>query len=113
VDCIFCKIAAGTLPAREFYRDDELLAIADIDPQAPLHLLVMPVKHYANIVELIDAGESALAARWLALASKLGAEGGGGAGFRLVVNTGANGGQTVDHLHLHVLAERALGWPPG
>ncbi len=110
-DCIFCKIAAGELPAKTVARDDLVVAIEDLNPQAPTHLLVMPIRHHANVQELAKA-DRALAARLLEVASKLGAER-GGAGFRLVFNTGRDGGQTVDHVHVHVLAGRHMDWPPG
>lgn len=112
MDCIFCKIAAGEIPATFAHRDDELMAIVDVNPQAPHHLLVMPVKHYDNIVELAKEHNDALMARMFDMASQLGREQ-SGSGFRLVVNTGADGGQTVDHLHVHVLAGRFMNWPPG
>ncbi len=110
-DCIFCKIATGELPAKTVARDDLVVAIEDLNPQAPTHLLVMPIRHHANVQELAKA-DRALAARLLEVASKLGAER-GGAGFRLVFNTGRDGGQTVDHVHVHVLAGRHMDWPPG
>jgi histidine triad (HIT) family protein len=110
-DCLFCKIAAGTIPAKEVYRDDAIVAIEDINPQAPFHVLVMPVKHFANAGVLADADE-ALLGRVVAAASRLG-RGSDPLGYRLVVNTGAHGGQTVDHLHVHVLSGRAMQWPPG
>ncbi len=111
-DCTFCKIAAGELPAKTVARDDLIVAIEDLNPQAPTHLLVMPIGHHANVQELAKA-DRALAARLLEIASRLGAERGGGAGFRLVFNTGRDGGQTVDHVHVHVLAGRHMDWPPG
>lgn len=112
MDCLFCKIASGEIPAKQVYRDDDALAIEDINPQAPVHLLVMPVRHHANIGELSDAQESALLAKLIAVATNLGRERGGD-GYRLVLNTGPDGGQTVDHLHVHVLAGRHMTWPPG
>jgi histidine triad (HIT) family protein len=112
MDCLFCKIAKGDIPAKTVYRDDDVLAIEDINPQAPVHLLVMPTTHYANIGELSDARKGALLAKLIEVATKLGRERGGD-GYRLVFNTGQDGGQTVDHLHVHVLAGRQLTWPPG
>jgi histidine triad (HIT) family protein len=112
MDCIFCKIAAGEIPANVVHRDDDLIAIVDVNPQAPQHLLVMPVKHYDNIAELAGAADADLMAKLFEKAAQLGREQ-SGSGFRLVVNTGADGGQTVDHLHVHVLAGRFMGWPPG
>jgi histidine triad (HIT) family protein len=110
--CIFCKIGSGEIPATVLERDDDVIAIEDLHPQAPSHVLVMPVAHHANIVEAVrDAPETA--ARLMALASKLGEARGGARGFRLVINTGDEGGQTVDHVHVHVLAGRPMRWPPG
>lgn len=110
-DCLFCRIARGEIPAKEIYRDADTIAIEDVNPQAPVHLLVLPVAHFANAGALGE-NESALAAKLLAIAARVGRERGPG-GFRLVVNTGADGGQTVDHLHVHVLAGRRMTWPPG
>jgi histidine triad (HIT) family protein len=111
VECIFCKIAAREITAREVYRDDDVVAIEDLNPQAPVHLLVMPVGHYASIVDAGAAGE--LVGKLTAIASSLGSARGGEDGFRLVVNTGPHGGQTVGHVHVHVLAGRPMTWPPG
>src|SRR5215469_1522279 len=111
-DCIFCKISRGEIPAKEVYRDGDVLAIEDVNPQAPVHLLVMPSQHHSNIAALSDRGDGSLVAKLIEVASRLGRERDGG-GFRLVINTGPNGGQTVDHLHVHVLAGRPMTWPPG
>jgi histidine triad (HIT) family protein len=111
-DCIFCKIAAGEIPAKIVHRDDRTIAVEDVNPQAPVHVLVMPIEHHANIADLAGA-DDALACRILAVAAALGRRLGEEQGFRLVVNTGPNGGQTVDHLHVHLLAGRPMLWPPG
>lgn len=111
-DCIFCKIVRGEIPAREVYRDDDVVAIEDVNPQAPAHLLVLPIEHHRNVAELA-VNDAALAARLFEAAARIGRERGGEQGFRLVVNTGAHGGQTVDHVHVHVLAGRSMSWPPG
>ncbi|HKE36005.1 MAG TPA: histidine triad nucleotide-binding protein [Candidatus Baltobacteraceae bacterium] len=111
-DCIFCKIASGAIPAKAVHRDEDVLAIEDVNPQAPVHLLVMPVRHHSNIAVLSDAGDGTLVGKLLEVASRLGRVRGGD-GFRLVINTGPDGGQTVDHLHVHVLAGRHMTWPPG
>ncbi|MGC9993351.1 MAG: HIT domain-containing protein [Candidatus Cybelea sp.] len=110
--CIFCKIAGGAIPAKIIHRDDDVIAIEDLNPQAPSHELVLPVAHHGTIVELTRS-DPALAARLIAVASKLGLDRGGEQGFRLVVNTGEHGGQTVGHVHVHVLAGRRMSWPPG
>jgi histidine triad (HIT) family protein len=112
-DCIFCKIAAGEIPAKVVHRDADVVAVEDINPQAPAHVLVMPVRHHANIGHLVDSKDRELLGKLMEVASNLGRRLGGDEGFRLVVNTGPQGGQTVDHLHVHVLAGRPLTWPPG
>lgn len=111
-ECIFCKIGAGEIPAKEVYRDDRVMAIEDVNPQAPTHLLILPIEHHATIAEAASSGAE-LAGHLIAIASQLGAQRGGDGGFRLVVNTGPDGGQTVGHVHLHVLAGRPMTWPPG
>jgi histidine triad (HIT) family protein len=112
-DCIFCKIVAGEIPARTVLRDEDIMAIEDVNPQAPIHLLVLPRAHYSDIVELSGSGGSAMTAKLFGIASRLGRERIGGDGFRIVVNTGPDGGQTVDHVHVHVLGGRRMTWPPG
>ena len=111
MDCLFCKIAAGEIPSAKVYEDDAVLAFRDIAPAAPEHVLIIPKKHYDNIMQMDD---DALLARLFAAARKVAAELGlEEDGFRLVINTGKNGGQTVGHLHMHLLGARELGWPPG
>jgi histidine triad (HIT) family protein len=112
-DCIFCKIASGEIPARAVFRDENVIAIEDVNPQAPVHLLVMPLRHRANLGEIVEADETELVNGLIEVATRLGRERGGSDGFRIVVNTGPAGGQTVDHAHVHVLAGRAMHWPPG
>jgi histidine triad (HIT) family protein len=109
--CLFCKIAASEIPAKELYRDEDVIAIADISPQAPTHALVIPVAHHDDIGALADANDQRLLARLMEVATRIGRESGNG--YRIVMNTGEEGGQTVPHLHLHVLAGRRLSWPPG
>ncbi len=111
-DCIFCKIIAGEIPARFAHRDDDVVAFTDVNPQAPQHLLVMPVKHVENVATLAGSGDAALMAKLFGTAAQLGREQ-DAQGFRLVVNTGEHGGQTVPHVHVHVLAGRQMHWPPG
>jgi len=112
-DCLFCKIAAGSIPSRKLYEDDETLAFFDINPMAPVHFLVIPKKHIGNLMEMEEA-DSALVGKLFhkaqELAKEYGCEEKGG---RFVINTKADGGQTVNHLHIHFLGGRALGWPPG
>jgi histidine triad (HIT) family protein len=113
-DCIFCKIAGGEIPAKIIFRDDNVLAIEDVNPQAPTHLLVLPVKHYETLADATAvAAQDRIAAELFEIATRLGYERGGTRGYRLVVNTGPDGGQTVGHLHIHVLAGRSMTWPPG
>jgi histidine triad (HIT) family protein len=112
MDCLFCRIAAGTVPAKKVFEDEHALAIADINPQAPVHALVIPKKHVASLAET-GPDDRALLGHLLEVARGLAVEQRLGAGYRVVVNTGPNGGQTVDHLHLHVLGGRPMHWPPG
>lgn len=112
MDCLFCKIAAGTIPAKKVFDDEHAVAIMDINPQAPVHALVIPKKHVASLAET-NAGDAALLGHLLEMARELAVERKLDAGYRVVVNTGPNGGQTVEHLHLHVLGGRAMHWPPG
>jgi len=110
-NCIFCKIVAGEIPAKSVHRENGIMAIEDINPQAPVHLLVFPERHVANIAEHTFKGSADEITSLMETAAALGAKNSGG--FRLVVNTGADGGQTVDHLHLHLLGGRHMNWPPG
>jgi len=112
-DCIFCKIASGEFPAEKVYEDDEMLAFRDINPAAPVHCLLIPKKHIASLLEL-EAGDIPLAGRLLDKAREIAkGQGCGEKGARFVINAGKDAGQTVDHLHIHILGGRALGWPPG
>ena len=112
-DCIFCKIIKGDIPSNKVYEDEELLAFHDVNPQAPVHFLVIPKRHIPNIMEL-DAADAALLGRLLFKAQELAQSlGCGEQGARFVVNCKSHGGQTVDHLHCHVLGGRFLAWPPG
>jgi histidine triad (HIT) family protein len=111
-DCIFCKIIAGEIPGRFVHRDDEIAAIEDVNPQAPRHVLVMPIHHVRNLPDLAGSDDPQLLTRLFSVAARVGQDR-GPSGFRAVVNTGPDGGQTVDHLHVHVLAGRPMHWPPG
>jgi histidine triad (HIT) family protein len=112
-DCLFCKIAAGTIPAALVHEGDRLLAFRDISPQAPLHVLIIPRDHVASL-DAVDAASGPLLGEALLLAADIARrEGVAESGYRTVINTGDHGGQTVHHLHVHLLAGRALGWPPG
>ena len=112
-ECLFCQIAAGEIPATTVHEDDLVVAIRDIAPRAPTHILVMPREHVASAVDLTDA-HGPLVGRLFATAADVArAEGIADAGYRLVVNVGRWGGQTVDHLHVHLMGGRAFDWPPG
>lgn len=111
-DCLFCKIAAGEIPSNKLYEDDQLLAFYDIDPQAPLHFLVIPKQHIQSAAELTEA-DGALLGHIYTVIAKLCAQQGVTGGYRVVSNVGEDGGQSVPHLHFHVLAKRSLAWPPG
>ncbi|MFM2068926.1 MAG: hypothetical protein RLZZ584_3835 [Pseudomonadota bacterium] len=101
-NCIFCKIAAGQIPAKKFHEDDELIAFHDIRPAAPVHFLIIPRQHLASLADT-GPGHSALLGRMLTLAPRLALEQGATNGFRTVINTGPDGGQEVYHLHMHVM----------
>lgn len=111
-DCIFCKIAAGDIPAEIVHATDLSVAFRDLDPQAPTHVLVIPRSHHANAAELAH-WEPASAADLISTAREVAEKEGLEEGYRLVFNTGAGAGQTVFHAHLHVLGGRTMTWPPG
>ena len=112
-DCIFCKLIAGEIPCKKIYEDDEMLAFNDINPMAPVHFLLIPKKHIRNMMEIKDE-DAALIGRLFfraqELAKQQGCEENGG---RFVINVKNDGVQTVDHMHVHFLGGRVLGWPPG
>jgi histidine triad (HIT) family protein len=108
-DCLFCRIIAGELPAEVVAETDRTFAFRDINPQAPTHVLVLPRAHYRNVAELYAADPSLLADTMLAGVKVAEQEGIADSGFRMLVNTGAHAGQTVFHMHLHVLGGRPLG----
>lgn len=110
--CLFCKIVAGEIPAERLFEDDRCLAFRDIHPQAPVHLLVIPREHVASHAHAA-AEHTALLGHMMSAIGDLARSQGLHNGYRLVVNTGRDGGQTVNHLHIHLLGGRAMGWPPG
>lgn len=112
-ECLFCRIVAGEIPADIIYEDDACLAFRDIHPQAPTHVLIIPRQHIASLNEASQANESTLGRLLLAAASIAKSEGLSESGYRTVINTGAGAGQSVFHLHLHILGGRTLNWPPG
>jgi histidine triad (HIT) family protein len=110
-DCLFCRIVRGEIPATKVAESAECIAFRDISPKAPVHVLVIPKAHYGSLEDVKDAsvvGAMSMLAQEVARAEGIAAK-----GYRCVINTGADGGQTVGHLHLHVLGGRAHGWPPG
>ena len=112
MDCIFCKIVEGKIPSSAVYQDELAYAFADLNPQAPVHVLIVPRKHLASLDDG-DADKSPLFGHLLGTAAAIAKQKGLGKGYRVVVNTGPDGGQTVDHLHLHLLGGRPMHWPPG
>ncbi|MCF0151165.1 MAG: histidine triad nucleotide-binding protein [Firmicutes bacterium] len=111
-DCIFCKIAAHEIPSTCAYEDDQIYAFHDLDPQAPVHVLIIPKKHIASLDEA-QAGDAQLLAHMMLMVKEIAASLGLEKGYRVVINTGEDGGQTVPHLHMHLLGKRSLNWPPG
>jgi len=111
-NCLFCKIAAGEIPSNKVYEDDKILSFRDIDPQAPMHVLVIPKDHISSAAA-VDHDNSGVVAHIFEVMGPLAAELGLEDGFRVVSNVGAQGGQTVPHLHFHLLGGRDLTWPPG
>jgi histidine triad (HIT) family protein len=112
-DCLFCRIAAGEIPADIVASDDLVVAFRDINPKAPTHVLVVPREHLASAADLATAHDALLAAMF-SIANRIAAgDGVDSSGYRLVFNVGPDAGQSVDHLHLHVLGGRRMSWPPG
>ena len=112
-NCLFCKIANGEIPSDKVYEDDVVLAFNDIDPQAPVHFLVIPKAHIQSAAEITTENSSVIAHIFEVIAKIASEKGIDQKGFRVVNNCGEDGGQTVGHLHFHVLAGRNIGWPPG
>ncbi|HOK79908.1 MAG TPA: histidine triad nucleotide-binding protein [bacterium] len=112
-DCVFCRISEGKSPARVVYESEDIIAFHDINPQAPVHLLIIPRRHFINLLD-IDHQNSIILAKMLCVATELArqmkiAE----TGFRIVINTNRYAGQSIDHFHIHVLGGRIMQWPPG
>jgi histidine triad (HIT) family protein len=109
-DCIFCKIISGELPSPIIYRDKDVIVFPDINPVAPVHLMVIPIKHIASLVDMKDI-DAALAGKMVAVANKVAKEQGlAKNGYRLIINSGADAGQLVQHLHIHLMGGRPLKW---
>ncbi|MCF7807537.1 MAG: histidine triad nucleotide-binding protein [Candidatus Marinimicrobia bacterium] len=111
-DCIFCKIINGDIPADVLYQDDDVLAFNDISPQAPTHILVIPKNHISG-PEALGESDETLVGKLVRVGTDLAKERGLTDGYRLVMNNGERAGQTVFHLHMHVLGGRTMTWPPG
>ena len=112
-DCLFCKIVAGEIPSTRVYEDDQIIAIRDIAPRAPTHILLIPRRHIASALDLTET-DSPLVGHLFAVAADLArSEGIADGGYRLVSNVGQWGGQSVDHLHIHLMGGRPFEWPPG
>ena len=112
-DCLFCKILAGEIPGAVVYQDDTLVAFKDINPQAPLHVLIVPKKHIASLNELTPADDALVGSMFRCAAALATQHGYQERGYRTVFNTNREAGQTGFHIHLHLLAGRNLTWPPG
>ena len=113
MDCLFCKIVAGDIPSAKVYEDDKVLAFRDIEPQAPVHVLIIPKEHIASANELNEENASVVGHIYAVAAKIAKEEGIAEGGYRIVNNCGVDGGQTVGHLHFHMLGGRSLAWPPG
>ncbi len=112
MDCLFCKIAAGDIPSKKVYEDDAVYAFYDIDPKAPVHFLIIPKQHIPSVNGL-TAQNSGVVAHIFTVIAQVAKELRLDNGYRVVTNVGDDGGQTVEHLHFHVLGARPLAWPPG
>jgi len=112
MSCLFCKIVDGSIPSTATYQDELCYAFADINPQAPVHILIAPRRHIVSIADG-QPEDKALLGHLLWVAAEIARAKGLAKGYRVVVNTGPDGGQSVDHLHVHLLGGRALAWPPG
>jgi histidine triad (HIT) family protein len=112
MDCLFCKIASGVIPVTRLYEDEQTLAFADIHPQAPVHILIIPKTHFASLAQTSHE-QAPLLGHLITAAVEIAKQQGLANGYRTVINTGPDGGQTVDHLHVHLLGGRHMGWPPG
>jgi histidine triad (HIT) family protein len=111
--CLFCRIVRGELPAKVLYEDERLFAFEDVRPQAPVHFLVVPKEHFSSLDDVPGDREALLGAILLRAGTIAREKGTGASGYRIVVNTGPGAGQSVFHVHFHVLGGRGLGWPPG
>jgi histidine triad (HIT) family protein len=111
-DCLFCKIIKGTIPANRVYEDERCIGFPDINPQAPTHILVIPKQHIVSHAEMLEE-DAVLMGHMMAAAATIARDHKLDRGYRIVMNTGSDGGQTVSHVHLHLLGGRPMSWPPG
>ena len=112
MDCVFCKIASGEIPSTRVYEDDLCVAFKDLEPQAPVHILIIPREHIASAAD-ITAANSSIVAHIFEVAAKLARDSHLDGGWRIVSNVGEDGGQSVKHMHFHLLGGRSMAWPPG
>jgi histidine triad (HIT) family protein len=112
-DCLFCKIREGEIPADIIFENDDVLAFNDVNPQAPVHLLIIPKKHISTVNDMVDDDQVVMGKLFSAARAIAKQKGVSDDGYRLVVNCNEKAGQTVFHIHMHMLADRALTWPPG
>jgi histidine triad (HIT) family protein len=112
MSCLFCRIVEGSIPSQAVYQDDQCYAFSDINPQAPVHVLIVPRIHIGSIAEVGDE-HNALIGHLFSVAAEIARSKGLTRGYRAVINTGSEGGQTVDHIHVHLLGGRTMNWPPG
>lgn len=112
-DCVFCKIASGEIPAEKVFENDTVVGFRDLSPQAPVHVLVIPRKHIATLNDLTIEDQPVVGAMFSAAAEIAASEGIAESGYRTVINCNEAGGQTVFHIHLHLLGGRSMHWPPG
>ena len=113
MSCIFCKIANGEIPSKKIYEDDKVLAFQDISPEAPVHFLVIPKEHIQSVNDLTEKNSDIISHIFLVINKLVRELNINETGYRIVNNCGKDGGQTVDHMHFHVLGQRDLKWPPG
>ncbi|MDB1939559.1 histidine triad nucleotide-binding protein [Clostridium tertium] len=113
MDCIFCKIAEGEIPSKKLYEDEKVIAFHDISPEAPIHFLVIPKKHIKSVNEVSEENANIISHIFLVINKLVKELNIAETGYRIVTNCGKDGGQTVDHMHFHVLGQRELKWPPG
>jgi len=112
-DCLFCKMVSGEIEPDKVYEDDDVLAFRDISPQAPLHILVIPREHITTLNDIEERHAAVLGKMYLAVKQIAAQEGVAGSGYRTLINCNRDGGQSVFHIHLHMLAGRSMQWPPG